>query len=145
MTKRKPIKRDESYILDLCDELLGQKALRQCRFDFLRGDPGKRGVGTKLPVDAYYKALELVIEYRERQHSEPVKFFDRRVTVSGGSRREQRAKYDQRRRDELPRHGIKPIEFSYDEFECDARKRLIRDESKDKQVVRAKLEKWIRH
>ena len=30
---------DESYILNLCDEILGVKAVRQKRFDFLRGDP----------------------------------------------------------------------------------------------------------
>ena len=59
---------DESYVIDLCDELLGITASRQHRFEFLKGD-----AGTKLPVDAYYKPLNLVIEYREKQHSEQVK------------------------------------------------------------------------
>ena len=43
---------DEYYVIDLCDEVLGRKASRQHRFDFLTGDTGKR-----LPVDAYYEEL----------------------------------------------------------------------------------------
>src|SRR5690606_2600377 len=31
---------DEAYVLDICDEVLGLKGLRQHRFDFLRGDSG---------------------------------------------------------------------------------------------------------
>jgi hypothetical protein len=52
---------DEDYIIDLCDEALELNALRQHTFDFLRGDarPGK--IGQRLPVDAYYPSLQLVI------------------------------------------------------------------------------------
>lgn len=81
---------DEAYILDLCDGVLGKEAIRQHCFDFLRGDPGKFGSCKMLPVDAWYPELALVIEYRERQHSEAVKFFDQRETVSGVGRGEQR-------------------------------------------------------
>ena len=35
---------DESYVIDLCDEVLGEVALRQHRFSWLRGDPGAGGV-----------------------------------------------------------------------------------------------------
>jgi len=86
---------DEAYVLDLCDEILGQKASRQHKFDFLKGDSGR-----KLPVDGYYEELNLAIEYRERQHSEPVSHFDKphKMTVSGVHRGEQRKIYDQRRR-----------------------------------------------
>ena len=63
--------RDEEYILSLCDALLGRKPLRQHRFSFLLGDSGRR-----LPVDAFYSDLKLVIEYRERQHTEAVALFD---------------------------------------------------------------------
>ena len=59
---------DEYYVIDLCDEVLGRKAERQKRFDFLKGDKGHT-----LPVDAFYKDLNLVIEYYERQHTEEVK------------------------------------------------------------------------
>jgi len=41
------LKIDEEYILDLCDEVIGRRSLRQHRFFFLRGDSGR-----KLPVDA---------------------------------------------------------------------------------------------
>lgn len=32
---------------------------------------------TMLPVDAYYKELNIVVEYREKQHTEEVEFFDK--------------------------------------------------------------------
>jgi len=95
---------DESYVIDLCDEALKLKALRQHRFDFLKGDSG-----TKLPVDAYYPSLNLVVEFKERQHTEEVKFFDRSQTVSGVGRGEQRKIYDQRRKEVLPKQGITDI------------------------------------
>ncbi|MDB5227002.1 MAG: hypothetical protein JWN78_1195 [Bacteroidota bacterium] len=117
---------DECYILDLCDEVLKQKAIRQHRFDFLKGDTGVR-----LPVDAYYPPLNLVIEYREKQHTEEVKFFDKRITVSGMTRGEQRKRYDQIRRDILPQYGIKLIELGYDDFEYSRSKKLIRNETND--------------
>jgi hypothetical protein len=99
---------DEPYVIDLCDEVPGTPALRRHSFDFLRGDaaPGKQGV--RLPVDAYYPDHHLVVEYRERQHTEPIPFMDRRMTVSGVHRGAQRVLYDQRRRDLLPRYGIAP-------------------------------------
>lgn len=130
--------RDESYIVDLCDRVLGCAALRQHRFDFLRGDKGH-----KLPVDAYYPNLKLVIEYRERQHSEPVPFFDGRVTVSGVSRGEQRKIYDQRRRDKLHIHGISLLELDYSNFEHTAGKKLVRDPGKDEETIRGKLSHWL--
>lgn len=128
---------DEFYVIDLCDEVLGLKASRQHTFDFLRGDgtPGKR-----LPVDAYYPELNLVVEYRERQHTESVAFFDRRTTVSGVSRGEQRRIYDQRRRDILPKHGIRLVEISYADLKHDSRKRLVRDRRNDLAVIRRMLQ-----
>jgi hypothetical protein len=133
--------KDENYIIDLCDSILNSFASRQHRFDFLRGDPGKRRQGIRLPVDAYYADLKLVIEYRERQHSEAVTFFDKpdKLTVSGVSRGEQRAKYDQRRRDVLKRNGIRLVELSFDDFEYNSSKRLVRTTVKDLQILRAKL------
>lgn len=127
---------DENYVIDLCDEVLKQKAIRQHRFDFLRGD-----AGTRLPVDAYYPNLNLVIEFRERQHTEEVKFFDKKQTVSGMGRGEQRKLYDQRRRDILPKHGIKLIELGYDDFEHTRPKKLIRYKEKDLKVIGNALKK----
>jgi len=128
---------DESYVLDLCDEVLGLKALRGHRFPFLLGDDDR----TQLPVDAFYRPLNLVIEYRERQHSESVPFFDRKLTVSGVPRGVQRAIYDQRRRDVLPKHGIDLIEIDCSRFALKSAKRLRRT-PQDLAVVRTLLKKW---
>ena len=121
---------DESYVIDLCNEVLKQKALRQHHFDFLRGDSG-----TKLPVDAYYPSLNLVVEFKERQHTEEVKFFDKRQTVSGIGRGEQRKLYDQRRRDELPKQGIQLVELDYSDFEHTSGKKLMRNKEEDLKVL----------
>lgn len=130
---------DETYILNLCDEVLRRAADRQHRFDFLCGDTGRR-----LPVDAYYSDLRLVIEYRERQHSEAVPLFDRRMTVSGVSRGEQRALYDQRRRDVLPQHGMTLIELDVSEFKTAGRRRLARNRNSDVTVVKKRLSRFVR-
>ena len=122
-------KSDEYYIIDLCNEILGLTALRQYRFDFLRGDRG-----TPLPVDAYYPDLKLVIEYNESQHTVSTPFFDNRLTVSGVSRGEQRRIYDMRRREVLPKHGIKLVTISYSDF--GATKRLAREKIDDMTVIR---------
>ena len=127
--------RDEIYVIELCDEILGLKAKRQHRFPFLLGDSGK-----ELPVDAYYEEMNLVVEYCERQRSEAVPFFDRRLTISGVGRGEQRRIYDERRREILPQHGIRLVSVSYSDFEYDSRKRIIRDRQRDIQIIRNKLE-----
>ena len=132
--------RDEQYVLALCDSVLGCRSERQHRFPFLLGD-GPRPA--KLPVDAYYPELNLVIEYRERQHSEPVQLFDKRATISGVPRGVQRALYDQRRREVLKSKKIHFIELSFSDFECSGRKRLRRNETKDIEVIRAKLERHV--
>lgn len=120
---------DEQYIVDLCNEAIGIQGEQQYRFPFLLGDSG-----TPLPVDVYYKKLNLVVEYYERQHTEAVKLFDRRMTVSGVSRGEQRKIYDERRRTELPKHGIKLVVISYTDF--GTTKKLVRDHNADLLVVK---------
>ncbi len=134
---------DEAYVIDLCDEVLGSRALRQHRFDFLRGDarPGKEGV--RLPVDAYYPDRNLVVEYCERHHTETVPIMDRRWTVSGVDRGAQRAIYDQRRREVLPQHHIELVELSYADFAHKENKRLCRSLSEDLAVIRRTLARWI--
>lgn len=125
---------DECYILDLCDNLLGLTAIRQHRFPFLRGDRGH-----KLPVDAYYPELQLVIEYHERQHVERVALFDDKPTVSGVPRWRQRRIYDQRRRDVLPLHNISLLVLQYSDFSVTKQKRLARKPAEDCIVLRHKL------
>lgn len=128
---------DEHYVLDLCDEVLESKGLRQHRFDFLLGDPNAQGKCAKLPVDSYYPELNLVIEYKEQQHTKPNKHFDKPdlFTVSGVHRGEQRKIYDQRRLDVLPKHGISVLEISYSNFECDSKDRILRS---DKNIEKVK-------
>lgn len=130
---------DETYIIDLCDKILKQEGLRQHRFDFLKGDTGVR-----LPVDVYYPSLDLVIEYRERQHTEEVKFFDKRVTSSGISRGEQRKLYDERRRIEVPKNELFLIEFDYSEFAHNTKKRLLRNLEEDTKIIVSKLTSFIK-
>lgn len=130
---------DEHYALDLCDEVLGIPGLRQARFDWLRGDPSPaRPRGTKLPVDGYWPDLRLVVEFQEEQHSAPSPFFDRRHTVSGMGRGEQRRRYDQRKRALIPEHGLRLVVIEKSEFVLKSR-RIDRDHARDRQVVRRHL------
>jgi hypothetical protein len=133
---------DENYIIDLCDDFLRMKARRGHRFDFLLGDPGKDGRRRRLPVDAYYSALNLVVEYNERQHSEPVTFFDRKIVPSGITRGEQRKKYDLLRHELLPQYEIALVVFSYLEFDHTAQKRLCRV-PRDGGVICARLSEFL--
>lgn len=133
--------RDEHYIIRLCDAVLGLLASRQHKFDFLRGDPFEKG--RRLPVDAFYPTLRLAIEYRERQHSEPVSIMDWRWTVSGCTRREQRFLYDERRRTTLPDNGIQLVELDYSQFPHKSNKRLLRrDPVADAQIIRQALARF---
>jgi hypothetical protein len=131
-------KSDEAWVIDLCDAVLGLKATRQHRFPFLLGDPSPSGRAVSLPVDAYYPELNLVIEYHERQHTEAVGFFDRRLTVSGVSRGEQRRRYDERRRALLPANGITLVIFSYSDFAHTRSGRLFRSAG-DRNVVASRV------
>lgn len=127
---------DEAYVIGLCDEVLGQKAERQYRFSFLTGD-----TGVKLPVDAYYPELHMVVEYHEQQHTEKVAFFDKRETASGVNRGEQRRIYDQRRAEVLPKYGIKLIVIPYSAFGTS--KKIQRDHDRDLGVVKNLLKEYI--
>jgi len=129
---------DQNYVVDLCDELLQEQALREYRFDFLRGDPCKNGKGRTLPVDAYYPKKNLVIEYYERQHLEAIPHFDKPsvMTVSGVSRGEQRKIYYARRREVLPKQGKKIVIISYSDLAHTSRKRLLRDREDDLKAIR---------
>jgi hypothetical protein len=128
--------RDESYVLDICDRVLKSKSLRQHRFDELRGDPGRNGTKRRLPVDAYYPELAMVIEYRERQHTEAVAIMDRRMTISGCTRAEQRRHYDARRRKVIPILGLSLIEIDFYLLHHDSRGRLLRLSQEDEEAIR---------
>ena len=72
---------------------------------------GRSGRRVRLPVDGYWPFANLVVEYRERQHGQSVPHFDKpaRLTVSGVHRGIQRALYDARREELIPRHGIRLV------------------------------------
>lgn len=130
---------DEHYILCLCDEVLGVPGVRQARFDWLRGDPSPaRPRGTKLPIDGYWPHLALVVEFQEEQHSAPSPFFDRRQTVSGMGRGEQRRLYDERKRILIPQHELRLVVIEKSEFTLRSRK-IDRDHVRDLQIVRRHL------
>lgn len=131
---------DEHYVLDLCDEILGATGIRQARFDWLRGDVSpSSGRSAQLPVDGYWPANELVVEFQEKQHTESVPIFDRRATVSGIPRGEQRRLYDRRKADLVPAHGLRLVVVHKSEFEV-RRDRIVRDRDRDTAVVRLRLE-----
>ncbi|HMH33650.1 MAG TPA: HTH domain-containing protein [Puia sp.] len=142
----KPSYKDEHYVLDLCDKVLGLASSRQHKFDFLLGDTNRTGAAVRLPVDAYYKDLKLVIEYREQQHTEPIKFFDKpdRMTISGVHRGEQRRIYDERRRALIPKNNLILIEISYSDFNYDNQKKIIRSTNHDEKVLRRILQAVIK-
>lgn len=138
--------KDEQYVLQICDTVLGLKSSRQHKFDFLVGDIGKNGQRRKLPVDAFYETLNLVVEYCERQHSESVAHFDKpdKLTVSGVHRGEQRKIYDQRRREELQKNEIQLVEISYSDFNFNSQKRIIRNVKLDTEVIKRKLKEFLK-
>ncbi len=129
---------DEYYVLDLCDEVLGERGLRQHRFDWLLGDPGKSGRRVRLPVDGYWPAASIVVEYRELQHGRPVPHFDKldRLTVSGVHRGLQRVIYDARRDELIPSHGIRLVVITPAELDANSRGRLMRTRGSDLAAVR---------
>lgn len=145
-SKAKRENTDEFYLLDLCDELLEEVASRKHTFAFLLGDMHKRGkTRTKLPLAAFYKEPNLVIEFLENQgkadqDSDKLEA----MTVSGISRSEQIKKYNKRRRDVLKKREINLIEIDYSLFGCDEKSHLVRDKSKDIEVLKELLKAYIK-
>jgi hypothetical protein len=112
--------------------------MREHRFPWLHGD-----TGYLLPVDAYFPGHKLVLEYRERQHlaERPDSFglWDRRMTASGVTRREQRARYDRLRETEIPRRGLTLVVINADDLTADRRGRLLHDERADLEALQREL------
>lgn len=102
-------------------------------FNWLLGDPGRTGRQVRLPVDAYWESLRLVVEYREQQHDRPNRHFDKpdRPTISGVHRGIQRAMYDGRRDELIPAHGLRLVVIEPNHLATNSRGRLRRDETSD--------------
>lgn len=136
---------DETYVIDLCDIVLGQQANRQKRFDFLLGDLHKDGISrTKLPVDAHYESLNLVVEFMEKKQTEDVAFSDKAdvITISGVNRDQQRKIYNQRKRELIPKNNINLVMISYDDFQFDSQKKIVRDKENDIKKIQNILKKY---
>ena len=124
---------DEFYLVNLCDELLRQKASRKHTFDTLVGKLHKKGkMRTKLPLDAYYEELKLVIE-----------FFQKKETEESADREAQRKFYDQRKKDTLEKKEIRLIEINYALFDCNEEDRLVRNKENDCRVLKDLLKDFI--
>lgn len=129
---------DEYYLVNLCDELLEQKASRKHTFDTLVGSLHKRGKGrTKLPLDAYYKDLKLVIEFLK----EPKEGED--VDETEQARRYQIKRYDERKKKAILKKELKLVEIKYAAFDCDETGKLIRNQEKDQKILKGMLKEYI--
>lgn len=136
---------DTYYILNLCDLILEEKASRQHTFPFILGDFHKDKISrTKLPLDAYYQNLNLVIEYREKPADEDQSKVLEVKTVSGVSRSEQRKIYNQRKKEGLLRKNINLVEVNYYAFEYNSEALIIRNEEKDVEILRDILKDYIK-
>lgn len=141
------ISSDKYYVINLCDELLEERASRQHKFGFLLGDYHKDGrTRTTLPVDAYYQDHNLVIEFVENQEEEQATENlnkRRKITVSGVGLAEQKKIYTERRRKGLKSNEIDLLEIPYSAFECNKENRLIRNQNKDVEVLRVLIKDFL--
>lgn len=136
---------DEFYILDLCDELLNEKASRKHTFASLLGDRHKKGkTKTKLPIAAFYKDANLAIEFLDKPNKTEAQLEQlNTMTVSGITRAEQIVKYNKRRREILEKKSINLVEIDYTLFESDNKLNLSRNKDKDRTVLKKLLKPYI--
>jgi hypothetical protein len=129
---------DEYYLVNLCDELLKQKASRKHTFDTLVGNLHKRGKGrTKLPLDAYYEDLKLVLE-----------FFEKNETTDELDEKEQARKaqikyYNELKKKAILNKKLRLIEINYALFECNDANKLVRNTENDTLVLKGVLKDFI--
>lgn len=131
---------DEKYVLDLVSNILEEKYEWQKRFDTLLGDPGKQGRRNKLPVDAYFPESNLIVEYREKQHFVAVSIMDRRMTVSGVNRGEQRKIYDLRKEKWAQDNNINFLAIAYHDLKYKNNGKLLRNIEEDKKSIKKLIE-----
>lgn len=129
---------DEYYLVSLCDELLGERASRKHTFDTLVGNLHKRGKGrTKLPLDAYYKDLKLVLEFYEKPKDEAS------LDEVAKARMEQIVYYNDLKKKAILKKELALIIIKYDSFNCDEDGRLIRDKKKDVALLKSMLKDFL--
>lgn len=128
---------DEKYVLDLLRECLNENYEWQKRFDTLRGDTGKNGRRMTLPVDAYFPISNIIVEYKEKQHFQTVNIMDKRMTISGVNRGEQRKIYDARKEKWAKDNNIEFLVVPYHSLKHDKNGRLLRHKNEDIAAIRS--------
>jgi hypothetical protein len=137
---------DEYYLINICNEVLNEKALVQHTFDTLVGDLHKNGKSkTNIPLDAYYEIRNLVIEFIEVPNAESDALIEKskRITASGITRAEQRIKYNKRKRTFLNNKRINVVDIEFAFFDCSQDYKLIRNKEKDTAIIKEILEEYI--
>jgi len=135
---------DEYYLINLCDDLLKQRASRQHKFGFILGDMHKdEKTRTALPVDAYYKEAKLVLEFLKIEDDGIELGKPGRKTISGVDRAEQRKIYALRKRKGLEAKDIPLIEIDFKTFELDADNKLARNRDADEEILKNLLKDFI--
>lgn len=94
----------EKYVLGVISELTGVKYQSQMKWEWLVSKKGN-----KLPVDGFYKDLNLVVEFDGSQHRRPV------VNMGGLEKFKSQIENDLIRDIEIPKHGIKLIRIGSNE------------------------------
>ncbi len=129
---------DEYYLVNLCDELLQQKASRKHTFDTLVGNLHKRGKGrTKLPLDAYYEDLKLVLEFFRKD--EVTEELDEKEQA----RKAQIKYYNELKKKAIRTKKLRLVEVNYALFECNDANKLIRNMENDTLVLKGILKDFM--
>lgn len=130
---------DEYYLVALCDNLLGQQASRKHTFDSLVGNLHKRGKGrTKLPVDAYYEDLKLVVEFYKTTEDLANLDEEEQARIS------QIKYYDDLKKKAVLKKELSFVTINYTSFKTDQNHKLIRDTTSDKQILTKALAAFIK-
>lgn len=129
---------DENYLLNLCDELLDKKASRKHTFDTLVGNLHKRGKGrTKLPLDAYYQELKLVIEFFQKEKN----FED--LDEKEQARITQIKYYDELKKEAVLNKKFRYMKINFAQFQCNENDKLIRNTENDIIVLKQILKDFL--
>jgi hypothetical protein len=126
------------YVIELLADILGEEPEREARYGWALGDLSqKTGRRVRLPFDAVWESLRLIVEVDEDQHRRAVEFWDKpdRLTVSGVDRGQQRRIYDLRKRAATRENGYRVVEIEWERQPQPAQ----RNKAADRRRLRALL------
>lgn len=98
--------RDANRTIELFEEVLGEKAIKEKTFDWLKNDK----TNYNMYLDAYFPTYNLALEHHGIQHYEFVPFMEK---YEGAF--EERQYRDKRKKDLCLAEGMKFIEYAYNE------------------------------